>query len=215
MTTLYSTFLKTTYIGFLLLMIGCNYFNKELRLPYTKTFVNENIALTSIIDSLDISKEKIQIYISKKDKELHITADTLLLKSYPVVFGFNPIDDKRIEGDGCTPEGSFEVRDRYPHKKWSKFIWINYPTKDSWRKHKLSKKQGDIPENASIGGEVGIHGVPDGQDLLIDAGRNWTLGCIALKNKHINEFYPYIEKGTKIEIEGLGGESQMPNSSSL
>ena len=189
MTTLHSALLKTIIISFLFLTIGCNYFGKE-GLPYTKTFVNENIALTSIIDSLNISEEKIQIYISKKDKELHIISDSTTLKSYPVVFGFNPIDDKRIEGDGCTPEGSFEVRDRYPHKKWSKFIGINYPTKDSWRKHELSKEQGGIAETAAIGGEVGIHGVPDGQDLLIDVGQNWTLGCIALKNKQSNELYP-------------------------
>ncbi|MFK7904000.1 MAG: murein L,D-transpeptidase family protein [Chitinophagales bacterium] len=214
MTTLHPTLLKSICIGFLLLMVSCNYFNKE-GLPYSKTFVNENIALTSIIDSLNISEKKIQIYISKKDKELHIISDSITLKSYPVVFGFNPIDDKRIEGDGCTPEGFFEVRDRYPHKKWSKFIWINYPTKDSWRKHELSKEQGSIAETASIGGEVGIHGVPSGQDFLIDVDQNWTLGCIALKNKHINEFYPYIQKGTKIEIEGFGNENQDSGSTSL
>lgn len=213
--TIFHSILRTIGVGFLFLMIGCNYFNKKIELPYSKIFVNENIALTNIIDSLDISKEKIRIYISKIEKELHIVVDTFSLKSYPVVFGFNPIDDKRIEGDGCTPEGFFEVRDRYPHKKWSKFIWINYPTKNSWQKHELSKEQGSIPETASIGGEVGIHGVPSGQDLLIDAGRNWTLGCIALKNKDINEFYPYIQKGTKIEIEGFGNEPQKSDSTSL
>jgi len=211
MSLLHSTLLKTIGIVFLLLTIGCNYFSQEISPPYSKTFVNENIALTNIIDSLDILEEKIQIYISKKDKELHIIADSFLLKSYPVVFGFNPVDDKRIEGDGCTPEGSFEVRDRYPHKKWSKFIWINYPTKDSWRKHELSKEQGSIAKTATIGGDVGIHGVPSGQDFLIDEGQNWTLGCIALKNKHINEFYPYIQKGTKIEIEDFGDENQKPD----
>ena len=188
---------------FLLLNTSCNYFKKQAQLPPLKTFVNESIPLGKIIDSLQISQKKIRIYISKKDYELHLIVDTTLLKSYPVVFGFNPIDDKRIEGDGCTPEGLFEVRDLYPHKKWSKFIWVNYPTQDSWKKHKLAKEEGLIAEAATIGGQIGIHGVPKGQDLLIDIGKNWTLGCISLKNKHIDEFYPYIKRGTKIEIEGL------------
>ena len=122
------------------------------------------------------------------------------IKSYPVVFGSNPIDDKLRQGDSCTPEGIFKVRAHYPHKSWSKFIWIDYPTEDSWKKHNTAKSSGFITENAAIGGEIGIHGVPEGYDNMIDEKYNWTLGCISLKNVDVNEIYMIIKVGTKIEI---------------
>lgn len=123
-----------------------------------------------------------------------------VLKSYPVVFGSNPVDDKRMQGDRCTPEGNFSVRDLYPHKKWNKFIWLDYPTEDSWRKHKAAKQSGDIPASAAIGGEIGIHGVEKGYDYAIDHKMNWTLGCISMKNAHLDEIFPLIKKGTRVEI---------------
>ncbi|MEZ4884263.1 MAG: L,D-transpeptidase [Chitinophagales bacterium] len=207
MTKLHPNLFDILAICCLLFAVSCNHFKEQIKQPPPKVYVNQSIPISHIIDSLQIPQKALCIYISKKKRELHIMADSTTLKSYPVVFGFNPIDDKRTEGDGCTPEGLFVVRDRYPHKKWSKFIWVDYPTKDSWHKHQKAKKDGKIAEKATIGGQIGIHGVPNGQDFLIDMGKNWTLGCISLKNKHIDEFYPYISKGTKIEIEGFGTEN--------
>ena len=50
---------------------------------------------------------------------------------------------------------------------------------------KERKAQGLIPAGKDIGGEIGIHGVPDGYDHWIDAGEDWTWGCIALTDKEI------------------------------
>ena len=106
-----------------------------------------------------------------------------------------------MQGDQCTPEGIFKVLSKYPHKSWSKFIWIDYPNAESWRKHNRAKQKGEIPKDAKIGGEIGIHGVPNGTDFLIDLKRNWTLGCIAMKNKDVNELYPYVKKNTLVTIQ--------------
>jgi murein L,D-transpeptidase YafK len=144
---------------------------------------------------------KILIKIDKSDYQLNVYSSDTLIKTYPVVFGGNPIDDKLQQGDSCTPEGDFYIVSKYPHRSWSKFIWINYPTADSWRKHKKAKADGSIPKNAKIGGEIGIHGVPEGTDTMISNQFNWTLGCISLKNKDINEIYPFIDKKTRIHIQ--------------
>lgn len=104
------------------------------------------------------------------------------------------------EGDGCTPEGVFELIDLYPHAKWSKFMWIGYPNNDSWKKFEANKAAGLIAESDKIGGEIGIHGVPEGMDALIDVGKNWTLGCISLKNSDVDEIYGVSKKGTKVVI---------------
>lgn len=181
-------------LNFLLLFLAlvCN--------AQEKNAVHSNLSLPKVIDSLCIGKNKIYILIDKSDYALYVRANDIILKKYPVVFGGNAIDDKIMEGDNCTPEGKFSMISKYPHTAWSRFIWINYPNDDSWRKHNIAKKEGRIPGNATIGGEVGIHGVPVGMDYLIDNRENWTLGCISLKNKDIEELYPYITKNTIIEI---------------
>lgn len=87
------------------------------------------------------------------------------------------------------------------YKAWSKFICLDYPNKESFKKHQLAKLKNIIPKNAKIGGEVGIHGVPEGMDELIDKKINWTWGCISMKTKDINEIYPHIFIGMKIIIQ--------------
>lgn len=145
-------------------------------------------------------KSRTSILIDKSDYTLTLLLDGKPVKTYPVVLGFNPTDDKRREGDGCTPEGKFAIRKQYPHAKWDYFIWVNYPTDESWAKHNLSKEKGEIPKDATIGGEIGIHGVPDSNDALIETKTNWTLGCISLRNADIAEVYACVQEGTPIEI---------------
>ena len=161
-------------------------------------FLNYEKHISELIEN--INKDSISILIEKSEYKLTVLYNNEKIKSYPVVFGSNPIDDKLRQGDSCTPEGFFKVRALYPHKSWSKFIWIDYPTEDSWEKHNSAKSSGLISENSSIGGEIGIHGVPKDYDNMIDEKYNWTLGCISLKNTDINEIYNIIKVGTKIEI---------------
>lgn len=163
-------------------------------------YLNYTIPINKLLDSLNFEQEDLWVIIDKSDYKLSILADTAIIKEYPVVFGGNPVDDKLMQGDECTPEGVFYIVSKYPHKSWEKFIWINYPTDDSWSKHSKAKEEGLIPENAKIGGEIGIHGVPNNMNSLIDMKQNWTLGCISLKNKDIDEIYPFINEKTRIEI---------------
>lgn len=158
---------------------------------------NDNLTLAQLIPE----NTTIDILIDKSDYELTVLVADTVVKKYPVVFGGNPIDDKQKEGDKRTPEGNFNVRDKYPHKKWSKFIWIDYPNKDSWKKFNKLKAEGIIKDGETIGGEVGIHGVPDGMDHIVTQKQNWTLGCISMKNKDVNELYSYISKKSKIRIK--------------
>ncbi len=164
-------------------------------------FKNYDFKLSELIDSLRLDPSSISIFIDKSDYKLSVVAGTQLVKEYPIALGGNPLDDKLVQGDQCTPEGEFRIVSKYPHKSWEKFIWIDYPNQESWRKHKAAKQNGTISKNAKIGGEIGIHGVPDDMNALIDIRQNWTLGCISLKNDDVNEIYPYINKETKITIK--------------
>lgn len=185
-------FLKLLSLTIIIFSLACH--------SQESIYIGGNKPLAKIIDSLKVDKRKITIVIDKSDFRLYVRVDTSTLKEYPVVFGQNTIDDKLMEGDKCTPEGRFKIISKYPHNKWSKFIWINYPNEESQRKHDVAKKNRTIPADAKIGGEVGIHGVPRGMDFLIDTKTNWTLGCISLKNNDVDELYPYITAKTIIEI---------------
>lgn len=168
--------------------------------PDYSHLLNTDRNIPDILNTGAIDTSKTSILIDKSEGILTLYYDRQPIKSYPVVFGGDPVRDKLREGDRRTPEGVFKVRDLYPHSSWSKFIWIDYPNTDSWRKHLQAKQQGIIPASATIGGEIGIHGVPSGADDLIDRKNNWTLGCIALKNKDVDELYGTIQAGTTVEI---------------
>jgi L,D-transpeptidase catalytic domain len=148
----------------------------------------------------NIASEKVSILIEKSKHRLTVFYALQPVKSYPVVFGGDPSGDKRYGGDQKTPEGIFHVRDLYSHPKWSKFMWLDYPTPQSWREHFQAKLSGEINWWPPIGGQIGIHGVPTGQDILIDKRTNWTWGCISLKNSDVNEIYEFVKTGSLVEI---------------
>lgn len=165
--------------------------------PAGNEFLNYNQSLEKLLPAKD--KDQISILIEKSKHRLTVYYDRKPIKSYPVVFG-NSTGDKLQEGDKKTPEGILKVRDFYPHPSWSKFIWLDYPNPQSWRKHLQAKNSGQLPWGASIGGQIGIHGVPYNANNLIENRENWTLGCPSLKNPDVDELYNWVQKGMIVEI---------------
>ena len=142
----------------------------------------------------------LSIIIDKSDYELSVYDEKGWYATYPVVFGSNGLDDKRMEGDKKTPEGSFRIISKRVHEKWYRFLALDYPSKESWEKFKLRKQRGEIPASASIGGAIGIHGTWPNEDFIIDKYKNWTLGCISMKKDDVLEIYGYIPIGTSVII---------------
>lgn len=157
--------------------------------------------LNQLLEKESINADDLVIEISKQELKLNVIYDNCTMRSYPVVLGGNPVDDKLKQGDLCTPEGEFGIRNMYPHDRWTYFIWIDYPNEQSWEKHNAAKADGLIPDNANIGGEIGIHGVPEGEDYLIEEQQHWTLGCIALTTADITDLFEGISNNTRIVIE--------------
>lgn len=148
--------------------------------------------LAAIIDSLKIDAKSIGFKVHKSKRRFEVVAQGRVLKSYPCVLGEVPVGDKFHQGDRKTPEGKFTFRSKRVHAQWHKFIWVDYPNAESWKRYNERKAKGLIPRGKDIGGEIGIHGVPDGMDHWIDTGADWTWGCIALRNADVDEIYPYI-----------------------
>lgn len=139
------------------------------------------------------------LVVRKQSRTLSVFRGTKPVKRYPVVLGHNPRNDKLMQGDKCTPEGVYRVVTQYPHPKWSKFILLNYPTRENWLKFAQAKKRGQIPVEAQIGGDIGIHGTDDELKNLL--GENWTEGCIALRNRDVDEIYYLVRPGSLVVIQ--------------
>jgi murein L,D-transpeptidase YafK len=142
----------------------------------------------------------ISIVIDKSDYELSIYDDKGWYATYPVVFGNNSLSDKKMEGDRNTPEGSFRIVHKRVHEKWCRFMSIDYPTQESREKFNLRKKRGEIPAHARIGGSIGIHGTWPHEDFVIDRYKNWTEGCISMKNEDVKEIYAFTRPGARVTI---------------
>ena len=161
--------------------------------------IDEQQSVAELIGQ-DFDPEKVSILVDKSAYRLTVFYDSQPVKAYSTVFGSAPVGDKLAEGDRKTPEGIYRVKDLYPHSDWSKFIWLDYPTAQDWREHNAAKRAGNIALTATIGSEIGIHGVPQGADNLIDSRSNWTWGCVSLKNQDIDEIYEVMSQGTLVEI---------------
>ena len=167
--------------------------NSSIRIDSSKT-------LKEIVSSRKIQPRDLKILVKKAERVVEILFKDELLIKYPCVLGFDPVGDKMQEGDGKTPEGKFKIKAMYPHKSWSYFIWFDYPNQSSYLKFKERKANNMISPTATIGGEVGFHGVPEKNDEIIEKKIDWTLGCISLSTKNIKDLYQSIGLETTIEI---------------
>lgn len=147
-----------------------------------------------------INKEFVMLVVDKSDYVLQLWYRKQLLRVYKAVFGPNPLIDKRMEGDRCTPEGQFKIASKNPGSRYTKFMGLNYPTDSATKKFNALKASGAIPATAHIGNSVGIHGIWPGGDDMIDMGIGWTDGCIAIKNKDVEELFAVVGVGTRVIV---------------
>ena len=140
------------------------------------------------------------LVVDKSENTITLYDQSDWLVQWPCTFGNNDISDKLYQGDRRTPEGRFKITSKYPHKKWNKFMRIDYPTKDDYAKFEARKKAGIIPANAKIGGDIGIHGTWPHEEWAVENLQPWTQGCISMRNDHLNELYQIVPVGTSVVI---------------
>lgn len=133
--------------------------------------------------------EVTQIFVSKKDRKLHLLHNAEVLKTYNIDLGFAPEGHKQFEGDGRTPEGAYFIDRRNPRSDFHLSLGISYP---NTRDVAFAKEQGRPP-----GGQIFIHGARRKKD---PRGPDWTAGCISVKNKEIEEIWLMVQDGTPIYI---------------
>ena len=143
---------------------------------------------------------QVRIIVDKSSYELYVYDAKGWYATYPVVFGNRSLDDKKMEGDRKTPEGSYRITAKRYHNKWSRFLALDYPTREDLAKFNERKRRDEVPAKASPGGAIGIHGTWPHEDFVVDRYNNWTNGCISLKREDVEELYNYVPVGTTITI---------------
>lgn len=173
----------------------------------TENFVTVTNAKVRTYKALSASKRMsslpaspMYIVVDKRRYELSVYDAKGWFATYPVVFGNNSLEDKKMEGDRNTPEGQFRINAKRPHAKWDRFISIDYPNQESLAKFNMRKQRGEIPGWARPGGAIGIHGTWPNEDFVVDKFKNWTAGCISLKRRDVQDLYSYIPVGTPVII---------------
>jgi murein L,D-transpeptidase YafK len=192
-TTILLTTLLFSASGLLVTNLATETSKKEMAAHVTKTAVAAKRMSSSPVSPM-------YIVIDKRKYELTVYDALGWFATYPVVFGNNTLDDKKMEGDRNTPEGTFKINAKRPHAKWDRFISIDYPNAESLARFNRRKEKGEIPASARPGGSIGIHGTWPNDDYVVDKYRNWTEGCISLKRRDVEDLYSYIPVGTTVTI---------------
>ena len=129
------------------------------------------------------------LVVIKSARKLYLFSGKEMIKDYRVGLGFDPIGDKKISGDGKTPEGLYYINRKNPKSRFFLSLGISYPNKRDLAEAKSFGK--------SAGGDIFIHGEDSKPHYFT---RDWTEGCIALRNKDMREIYAAVNIGTPIFI---------------
>lgn len=132
-----------------------------------------------------------------------------------VVIGRRGAGQKQHRGDDITPLGNYRIGWINEDSNFRRFFGLTYPSVDqakqalirgqidnyTFERISAAHDTGSIPpQNTSLGGQIGIHGLGSGS-LKIHENFDWTHGCIALTNQQIDRLSQWVEKGTLVTVK--------------
>jgi len=133
-----------------------------------------------------------RILIIKSSRTMTLFHGERVLQTYSVALGSVPMGPKQIQGDHKTPEGNYIISSRNEHSQFHLALRISYPSAaDRVRARTL---------RASPGGDVMIHGLPNGYSDARYTRTDWIDGCVAVSNAEIEEIWNLVPLGTRVEI---------------
>lgn len=130
------------------------------------------------------------IVVHKADRKMFLLDGNEVLESYDIALGGNPVGAKQFEGDQKTPEGTYYIDRRNPGSTYHLSLGISYPNDQDLAE---AKALGKPP-----GGDIFIHGRARKNK---GRGADWTAGCIAVKDREIEEIYSMVRMRTPIFIK--------------
>jgi len=177
---------------------------REAGMLVTETIFMPRVKMQDLHNPINpdtLNKDSVMIMVDKSHYIVHVYYKKQLVRNYKAVFGPHPLQNKCMEGDRCTPEGWFKIASKNANSRYDRFMGLSYPSDSDIIRFNKMKQKGQIPATARIGNSVGIHGIWPGGDDMIEMGVGWTDGCIALKNRDIEELFKFVGVGTKVYIK--------------
>jgi lipoprotein-anchoring transpeptidase ErfK/SrfK len=116
--------------------------------------------------------------------------------------GWFNVAEKRLQGDGATPEGTYRIVDKKGRgrSRYHIALVLDYPNdEDLWALEALRRSDPSF-RGARPGGLVEIHGEGG-------RGSDWTDGCVALTNEDIEDLFRRVTVGTPVTIVGSASGS--------
>ena len=133
-----------------------------------------------------------QVVVNKGQRRMYLLNNQTVLKSYDIGLGNEPIGTKRFEGDGKTPEGMYFIDRFNPRSQYHLSVGVSYPNvNDEAYANFMGRKPG---------GDIFIHGRGPEGNAKAPKNRDWTAGCIAVKDEEIEDIYAMLRPGTPIMI---------------
>jgi murein L,D-transpeptidase YafK len=132
--------------------------------------------------------EVTQIYVQKSARRMYLLHGNSVLKAYDIDLGTAPAGHKQFEGDGKTPEGGYFIDRRNPNSRYYLSLGISYPNE--------ADRAFAAAAGRSPGGDIFIHG----RNKASGGRDDWTVGCIAVKDREIEDIYAMVRDGTPIFI---------------
>lgn len=152
-----------------------------------------------VASTIDDSKTngETALIVDKLARKLHVYRAGRRVATYAAELGAKGLKQKLHSGDQATPEGRYRVREvRGPrHTNFYKALLIDYPNAEDRARYAWGQRTGQVPRRAGIGSLIEIHG--DGGQ-----GRDWTDGCVALKNSDMDRVFEQVRVGTPVTIVG-------------
>ncbi len=148
-----------------------------------------------------------RVVVLKARRILYLFDGDALVRAYPIDLGRVPVGPKQRKGDDRTPVGGFHVVTKNPHSPYRRFLGIDYPDARAVERGigegLISPGEaasicgaletGQCPDwGTALGGGIGLHGHR--------LGRDWTAGCIALSDRHVDELFAVLRIGDPVEI---------------
>jgi murein L,D-transpeptidase YafK len=128
------------------------------------------------------------IVVQKGQRRMHLLSGSTALRSFDIKLGSHPTGHKLMQGDGRTPEGTYLIDRRNPNSSYHLSLGISYPDEEDRAR---AEALGVDP-----GGDIFIHGTP----REVGKQADWTAGCIAVRNREIEDIYAMVREGTPIYI---------------
>jgi len=135
------------------------------------------------------------IEVNKGERRMTLLRDGAVIGTYRIALGGNGDGGhKAREGDQKTPEGAYIIDWRNPRSMAHLSLHVSYPN--------AADQNAADAAGYSPGGNIMIHGLPNGWGLLAPVLHlwDWTDGCIGVTNAEMREIWSKVPNGTPITI---------------